>query len=443
MPTPLEKLTTDWQTHYSDMPLSDFVTKVHAKMYSDIPFSDFTDKLGLTVPPTPPDNTPPPSSDVMGASPWQGGETPAPKEAFKAMESTVRAGLQMGGQAAGGAGGALLGSVPGAIAGETAGYVAGDYAGDLLYGGTDKSLAQRAGEGLAFSVVPRGLIAGAEYLGKGAVRSALKIPPTLANEKTAKSAVDTIIKNNMRVGDSGVAKGKEIVRGIEDDLNRVLSSSNSMVQVKDVVYVMESQKARFANSSDPAMANGIIDRVIAKFMNHPNVEGLQIASVGKGVPVPVAGEIPIAKAQLMKKELYRELDAFYKNAQSLTPKMAAATNRESVALASEAEGLRKSIMSDPSVPREAADWLKQEGEVMNALRWIKRRANTAANMDPITFNDVMLGGLLRQGVPYAVAVRIGRMPSVLSQIGIGMAKSGPLRQPLQAGAIATKGLLTQ
>ena len=99
-------------------------------------------------------------------------------------------------------------------------------------------------------------------------------------------------------------------------------------------------------------------------------------------------------------------------------------------------------MSDPTVPKEASTWLSREANVVNAMRWIERRANVAANLDPITFNDVLLGGLIREGVPAAIGIRILRAPAVQSQLGIWMAKSAPLRQPLQSGAIATKNLLS-
>jgi hypothetical protein len=68
-------------------------------------------------------------------------------------------------------------------------------------------------------------------------------------------------------------------------------------------------------------------------------------------------------------------------------------------------------------------------------------------MDPITFNDVLLGGLIREGVPAAIAVRIFRSPAILSQAGIGMAKGGKYAgKALRTGtalAIPRQNLLSQ
>jgi hypothetical protein len=261
---------------------------------------------------------------------------------------------------------------------------------------------------------------GIEKLGRGAVRSALKIPPTQISPKAAEQVVDTTIKENLRVGAGGVAKAEGIIKAVEKNLDDVLSKSGSEIDTAKFVQAIEDIRPKFKYSSDPTAANAVLDDVANLAMNHPSV---------------VNGKIPIAEAHKLKKGLYQELKGFYHNKQSLAPKSAIAANTEEVGKAAWANSVRNEVMSDPTIPKEAADWLKRESNVVNALQWIKRRSNVGANMDPITFNDVLLGGLLREGVPYAVAVRFARSPAVLSQAGIYMAKGGTaVGKALRTGA---------
>jgi len=357
---------------------------------------------------------PSPMSPVEGASPWAMGEMPTAKE----TKPYVRGAAQM---AVG-----LPASIAGSpIAGGAAATLAGMGV-DALYGDMG-SAGGYAAEGLLNAVVPAAAAKGLDYFGKGAIRSALKIPPTQISREGADKVVGTIIKENMRVGAGGVTKGKAIIKSMENDMDSALRSSGSKIAVDDVVSVIEAQKPRFANTDDPQAAYDILDGIADKLRSHPNVQN---------------GMIPIDKAQLMKKELYKKLDGFYRNLSKLEPAKAESGRIASIGLASEAEGMREAILADPTIPKEAADWLSREGNVINALRWIKRRANVASNMDPITFNDVLLGGLIREGVPAAIAVRIFRTPAIMSQIGIGMAKASPKAPiPIQAGTIAAQNLL--
>lgn len=348
-----------------------------------------------------------------------GGDIPEPKpsvslgeitvgEDFKMPPGIARPVIEAGGQIAGGAAGSLLGPA-GMIAGETAGYVGGSYLADLLLGDSDRTLARRVGEGAAFSLIPFGLGKGVEKLGRGAVRSALKIPPTQISPKAAGKVVDTVIEENLRVGAGGVAKAEKIIQTAEKDLNAVLAKSGSEIDTVKFVQAIDDIRPKFRFSSDPVAANAVLDDVANLAMNHPEV---------------INGKIPIATAQQLKKGLYQELKGFYHNKQSLAPKSAIAASTEEVGKAAWANSVRNEIMTDPTIPKEATEWLKRESNVVHALEWIKRRSNVGANMDPITFNDVLLGGLLREGVPYAVAVRFARSPAVLSQTGIYMAKGG-------------------
>jgi hypothetical protein len=299
---------------------------------------------------------------------------------------------------------------------------------DFLLGEDTGGWGRKLAEGAAFSVIPRGITAGISKLGKGAIRSALKIPPTQLKGGVAEQVVETVSEEGLRVGKGGAQKAKDIIRSIETQMDDVLKKSGSEIDTVEFVKAIDDIRPKFQYASDPVAANAVLDDVANMAMNHPSIKG---------------GKIPIAEAQKLKKGLYQELKGFYSNLQGLAPKQAMASNVESVGKAAWAEGIRKNIMSDPSVPPEATQWLKREANVVNALRWIERRANVAANMDPITFNDVLLGGLLREGVPYAVAVRFLRAPAVLSQIGIWGAKAKAVRAPMQAGAIATKNLLSQ
>lgn len=344
-------------------------------------------------------STPPSDSSVSVGEYTTGEQTPG----------ATRAALEIGGQTAGGALGTLLMPGAGTFVGETGGYALGSKAADLLLGENTGTLAQKAGEGALFSAIPMGIGKGIERLGRGAVRSALKIPPTQISPKAAERVVDTTIKENLRVGAGGVNKAEKIIKSVEKNLDDVLSKSGSEIDTVKFIQAIDDVRPKFRFSSDPVAANAVLDDVANLAMNHPEVKN---------------GKIPIQAAQQLKKGLYQELKGFYHSKQALAPKSAIASSTEEVGKAAWANSVRNEVMSDPTIPREAAEWLQRESNVVNALQWIKRRSNVGANMDPITFNDVLLGGLLREGVPYAVAVRFARSPAVLSQAGIYMAKGG-------------------
>jgi hypothetical protein len=363
-----------------------------------------------------PAQEPSPISPVEGASPWPVGSVPTARE----MKPYVRGAAQM-----------AVGLPTSIAASPLAGGAAATLAGigvDAAYGdiGTPGGYAV---EGLLNTVLPAGTAKLLDRFGRGAVRSALKIPPTQISAPAAERVVDTAIKENLRVGAGGVAKAEKIIQGVEKQLDDILSKSGSTIDSVKFVQAIDDIRPKVKFSSDPVAANAVLDDVANLAMNHPEV---------------VNGKIPIHAAQQLKKGLYQELKGFYGNMQSLAPKSAIAASTESVGKAAWANSLRNEIMSDPTIPKEATDWLQREANVVNALQWIKRRSNVAANMDPITFNDVLLGGLLREGVPYAVAVRFARSPAVLSQVGIWMAKASPkAAAPLQAGVIGATNLLKQ
>ena len=343
---------------------------------------------------------------------------PAPSEPSVSMgeyttgpqdPGATRMAMEGFGQVAGGALGTMAAPGVGTIAGETGGYALGSKGADLLLGEDTGSWKQKLGVGAALSMIPMGIGKAVGKLGRGAVRSALKIPPTQVSPKAAGKVVDTAIKENLRVGAGGVSKAEQIIQSTEKELNSVLSKSGSKIDTSKFVQAIDDIRPKFRFSSDPAGADSVLDDVANMAMNHPEV---------------INGQIPIATAHKLKKGLYQELKGFYGNRQSLTPKSAIAASTEEVGKAAWANSVRNEVMTDPTIPKEAVDWLQRESNVVNALQWIKRRSNVGANMDPITFNDVLLGGLLREGVPYAVAVRFARSPAVLSQAGIYAARYG-------------------
>lgn len=380
---------------------------------------------------------PSPISPVEGASPWAVGEGPTIKEAGK---FALRTGMEGGGMALGGLGGAALGTtvagpgpgtVGGGLLGETGGYAGGSKGADYLLGENTGSWQQKIGEGAAFSLLGAGAGSVLSSFGRGAVRSALKIPPTQVNSKTANKAVDTIIKENVRVGEGGVSKGKAIIENSEKYMDDLLAKSGGSVDATKFVDAIESMKAdkRFRFGSDPAAANAVLDDVANKALMHPEVRA--------------NGTIPLAEAQQLKKGLYRELDKYYRNFGKLEPSKAMASDAELTGKATWAAEIRQQMLDSPGIPKEAADVLSRESNLVNAMGWIKRRVNVAAGMDPLTFNDVIVGGLIREGWPAALAVRFLRLPAVQSQVGIWMARSSPYAKPaLQQGGIAVKNLLS-
>ncbi len=352
-----------------------------------------------------------------------------PKESgIKKYATPIRIGMETAGSWGGGLLGGAVGGPVGAVAGETAGYAGMSEAADYLLGEDTGGIGKKLAEGVAFSVVPRAVVGVASKGGRGMVRSALKIPPTQASRKSAEGAIDTIIKENLRVGQGGLDKATNAVKAIEGEIDSILDASTGKIQVSDIISSLDNlkQSDSIKYSSDPAAAAKIIDNLKNKVTSHPASQfGWMFAD----------------EAQKLKKGIYRELDRFYSNSQGLTPNKAIASNVESVGKAAWAESLKEQILKSPDIPAEVADKLSRESGILNAKRWIQRRANVAANMDPITFNDVLLGSLVREGVPAAVAMRALRSPAVQSQIGIYLTKSGVARKPMQYGGIAVTNLL--
>jgi hypothetical protein len=218
MPTPLEKLTSDWQTHYSDIPMDEFVKKVHAKMYSDIPFADFTDKMGITVPPEDLSNRPQepsPMSPVEGASPWETGQVPPFGEFARKAAPII----------AGGAAGMIPG-VGGLIAGPLAAAAT-----DIAVNPKDATTGER--ETSFLTDVGAGLLPGSL---KGAYGVAKKLIPAPLEAKLA-SVIKYGFEKGVRptvVGKSNAAQTEKYYEKAQTAVETIVNNKPNLVFYDDM-----------------------------------------------------------------------------------------------------------------------------------------------------------------------------------------------------------------
>jgi hypothetical protein len=273
MPTPLEKLTSDWQAHYSDMPLSDFVTKVHSKMYADIPFADFTDKLGLTVPNEAIKEPSPPAEFNPDMYPMDQG-------AAQTGAKLARPVLEYGGLAAGAAGGAPAGPA-GSVAGAGLGYGAGKGIADLLDEWTGLKAAPSLGQRFVQSgkdvVSGAAMEAGGQALATGLTAAGKAISESGAAERVYASAVKMPLSRKWIK-----ARGPEGTSNVKMAVNKGLSE-----QVPPSELGLEAAKAGKKNAADA------IDAEISKMTGTYSTQEILDTGLVRALEKARKGEAPI------------------------------------------------------------------------------------------------------------------------------------------------------
>lgn len=262
------------------MPLSDFVTKVHAKMYSDIPFADFTDKLGLTVPNEPVDNSPTPMAPIEGASPFPPGQLPTGKDVAKVASPFVRPAAEYGGLSLGAAGGASAGPA-GMVAGAGLGYAFGKGLADLLdeYAGlkTPTSTGKKFIQGGKDVLSGGAMEAGGQIFGAGITKAA----DAIANSGAAQRVYASSIK--MPLSQKWVkARGPEGTSNVQTAVNKGLSE-----QIPPSELGLETIKAGKAQAADA------IDAEISKMTGTYNTTQILQNGLSRAVDQARAGEAPL------------------------------------------------------------------------------------------------------------------------------------------------------
>ena len=399
---------------------------------------------------TAPYQAPPAMSTVEGSSPYEAGNTPTPREALRANYPVVEGGTTMAGLAGGAKVGAAMGA-PFGPAGSLIGGIAGGGMGYLTAKRTTRGLLdvpqdtpiQDTAEGLGFAAIPPAVAQvgkGIYGAGKQVISRAAKIPPTKANATVRNKFATDVIKEDIGLSDKGLAKAVDNIGALDDDIGYALSRASvgtgpdAMIDVNKVSNNLRVLKHKFANRPNPQEYYSIIDGVEQELLNNPKV---------------VNGQIHVSDAHALKKGYYQELDDFYSKIQGAEPPKIKQAQIENASKAMIAHTLRQEALAIPGIPAEIADKLGREASLMNVKRFMGRALNRAGNYDIVSFNDVLLGDLVAEGIPGVLAARIIRAPRTQVRIGIILGQMGKatssipaVGKTVQAGAVATHNLLS-
>lgn len=206
-----------------------------------------------------------------------------------------------------------------------------------------------------------GAVAGGVKAGlKGTARSLMNsaVKPMWKDLKTgdAAKAIDTLLDEGVSPTPSGMAKLREKIDLLNDQIKDKISASNATVDVQMVGRALQDTVNRFAMQVNPKSDLATIKAAWDEFQTHP--------ALGGGTTLPVS------LAQKMKQGTYRVLAGKYGEVGS------AATESQKAL----ARGLKEEVAA--AVPG-VAGLNAQESLLLNALKVGERRALFEANKNPM------------------------------------------------------------
>lgn len=183
----------------------------------------------------------------------------------------------------------------------TAGLINPDEAGTgAVIGGAIPVVGKAAGE--AGNYVRRAVSGKLDETSRRLMQSALK--PTIAELRkgNVEPAIQTLLDNGINVTKEGVAKLREKIVALNDDISERIASSNARVNVDDVLNSLSGTRGRFLNQADPHSDLSAINSVAENFSNHPYLEkieaqgeplldALRTATRGKEQALQAAGKL--------------------------------------------------------------------------------------------------------------------------------------------------------
>jgi hypothetical protein len=339
------------------------------------------------------------------------------------------------GGVAGGVGGTVfglgVGGAPGAVAGAALGGAAGEAYKELIRRARSQSAPPSSGDAAlaiagqgaiqgATQAVGEGLGAGMAALGPRIMQSAVK--PTLKILMRGQQAgepilpvVKTLLDEGINVTPGGVAKLRALIADTNQDIATAVAGSPAQISPLVAASRLSDTARTFGAQVNPQADLATISAVGENFLNHPNLTG---------------ATIPVAQAQALKTGTYARIGEKY----GLGQANPAATQAE-MALA---RGLKEEIGS--AVPA-VAPLNAREGQLLEALDAVGRRAALAGNRDPVGFawtahnpttflaalidRSPVVKSLLARGLYQQAATAAGVTPQLIRAAVAAMAAEDP------------------
>jgi hypothetical protein len=300
-----------------------------------------------------------------------------------------------------------------------AGYEAGGYATDVATDlGAEPETAAKIGYGtnVVTQAVPS-ILTGNVFQsaakpamqagGRSIMRSALKPSSAEAISGQGTKAVETLLKEGVNVSPGGARVLAEKISGLSDEVSAMIKQAEQAgVTVSKLEAARRAQDAitKFKAQVNPSGDVQAIKSSIEQFLKHPDLKALD--------------DIPIELAQKMKSGTYSILGS------KAYGEVGSASVEGQKAIA---RGLKEEI--EKAVPGVASKNAKQ-GELLNALELVGKRAAVAGNKNPIGL------GALAENPMAAAAFAADRSELLKSILGRFLYSGAPsvLRDTTRAGA---------
>lgn len=224
------------------------------------------------------------------------------------------------------------------------------------------------------------------------MQSAMKPSYEQIRSGDAAKAITTMLKEGINVSEGGVAKLKGKIDELNNQIVEAIKASPATVDKDRVANVLAGELARLKGAvsgvydgmqANPQARIKAIEEVWTKFINQPALLGKQ--------------EMPVLMAQKMKQGTYKELEGKYGELESGVIE----------AQKGIARGLKEGV--ERAVP-SVGPANKAEGELINALEVMHKRATMDANRNP--------GGLawITHDLPQFIAMITAQHPAAKSAI---------------------------
>jgi len=201
--------------------------------------------------------------------------------------------------------------------------------------------------------VPQVMRSNAENL----MQRALK--PTINELKSGKAAtaIDTMLSENIPLSKSGVAKIRNQINELNNQIKETVKNSDANVRVSSILPYVQEKLETFKKQVNPDADVKAIQQAWRDFKDHPLLQDK-------------AGQIPVPLAQELKQGTYKQLNKKY-------GEMSTASNEAQKAIAL---GLKEGIAKNAP---EVVEFNKQESRLLRTLPILERRVLMDANKNPM------------------------------------------------------------
>ena len=245
------------------------------------------------------------------------------------------------------------------------------------------------------------------------LQKANKFSTALSGEERS-SRLNTQLNEGIKTTPQGLEKSKNTIRGINQEIQDHINGLNSdgvMINTQDTLQPVRELMAQVGQKNAlPLEAQTQIGKVIDEFeSSHPT-------------------EISIRQAQDFKQSLNKELDDFYKAANSSPDKTTYLANQwTNKAKARLADGLRSAITSEYP---EISGLNAREGALIQLNKSLERSVNRIANRDPLRLKTIVA---FLASPKHAVAEILLNNPNLKSSLAVALRQA---RQKAGRGIMA-------